>query len=183
MKTPFFVALAGADNAGKSSIAKVLCEQLVSRFKPHTQGGIFSFGTGVREELLACDASFSREEVFAKPTSPKVRVALRTLGEYRRASDSTYWVKKLAGEILPLLSNPSATVIIDDLRFVSEANFVIDNGGVIIYLRSEFDPTLPTFEELQQVAKLSSLYIKSKEESPAKLASRILELRQELGYL
>lgn len=65
----------------------------------------------------------------------KCRVPLQWWGtEYRRAQNPDYWVDKLA-ERISHNSSENQVFVITDVRFENEANYVRNNGGVMVRMR------------------------------------------------
>jgi hypothetical protein len=78
---------------------------------------------------LVVDAVLNAEpaEVYAKPTTPRMRALLQWWGtEYRRAQDPNYWIKQMRAK---LQATPRAAVT--DVRFPNEAALVREFGGEV----------------------------------------------------
>lgn len=61
-----------------------------------------------------------------------VRQCLQGYGtEYRRGQNSDYWVSEMNREILEARKQGKEIFLIDDLRFVNEAKYVINQGGYL----------------------------------------------------
>lgn len=72
-----------------------------------------------------------RKSVWAKPTSPEMRVLLQWWGtEYRRNQDSNYWTERLAERIANSLEN----LVISDIRTPEEVAVVREAGGEVWFV-------------------------------------------------
>jgi len=52
--------------------------------------------------------------------------------EIRRKQDLAYWTKQMKRRLNELQDNDCPGVVIDDVRFEDEAEFVKDNGGILV---------------------------------------------------
>ena len=149
------IGIAGADGAGKSTLAKALTLISLSE-RPVV---ITSFAQALREELIA-DLRLPREEVYAKPTPDHIRKALREHGAFRRRNDVNYWCNKLMAS----LDDDGRTLyFIDDVRFINEAHAIRKRGGIILFLgcADEF-ATEPSFAELWLVKQYADILLPAK---------------------
>jgi deoxynucleotide monophosphate kinase-like protein len=90
----------------------------------------------IREAMeILCISKGVKYDPFAKPEANdpygKQRELLQVVGMNRRAECPTYWVDKVAAEIEA--TNPQL-VLISDLRFLSEANWVRSQGGYTVHV-------------------------------------------------
>ena len=82
--------------------------------------------TGI-QNLLRDISEAGVDEVWAKPTSERMRRILQAWGtELRRTEDSDYWVKRAMGQI-----NTKDTFVFTDVRFRNEVESIRSAGGVI----------------------------------------------------
>jgi hypothetical protein len=66
-------------------------------------------------------------EVYAKPTTPRMRALLQQWGtEYRRGQDPDYWT-----EIMRERLSTVAAAAVSDVRFADEAELVRELGGEV----------------------------------------------------
>jgi hypothetical protein len=76
------------------------------------------------------------EEVWAKPTSDRMRKLLQWWGtDFRRSQDPDYWVKE-ALNVMAL----STRYVVSDVRFPNEVEFIRKHGGVIWRIDRETTP-------------------------------------------
>jgi hypothetical protein len=80
--------------------------------------------------LWGLDGADLAEEIWAKPTTPRMRKLLQWWGtEYRRAEDHHYWVRRL-GNVLA--SDKSGNdYVITDVRFEDEAFLIRQHWGEV----------------------------------------------------
>src|SRR6266705_2754477 len=127
---PKIIGLAGQMGSGKDTAAAYL----VDIYK-YTR---VAFADGVREEvtedLRRCSDGIPLEEVYAKPTTPRMRAILQRWGtEYRRAQDTDYWVKYASQKMKALQDQAkgAAAFAVSDVRFPNEAAMIREQGGVV----------------------------------------------------
>lgn len=203
---PHKIAIGGPDGAGKSTLLRRLSHYTSAIWNSEIPKR--SFGDEVREELLDLNFSkemyslygyllsleerderfsqglpvFRREEVYAKPTSARVRTALRDLGTVqRRAIDENYWVSKLESRIFcrtPDVESQMTSLFLnsgdlspnsygnDDMRFLNEALLFRQDGALLIYLDDyrPYDRSVPSYGELHLVKAVSHITICAKPE-------------------
>ena len=93
-------------------------------------------------------AQLERGEVFKKPTSDRARRVLQWWGtEYRRGQDPYYWLKSID-------LSPDGVVIVDDVRFPNEGDFLRGLGGCLLQITGRSDEAVPAHasEETQWLA-------------------------------
>jgi phosphomevalonate kinase len=113
------LGLVGRAGSGKDTIYKVISDIL----GPSKTVVRVAFGDAVKEEL-AEKYGLSVEEI--EEDKEMYRAELQAWGtEYRRAKDEDYWIKKLKPQ-LDLLYENADVVVITDIRFRNEADYVKD---------------------------------------------------------
>lgn len=127
------IGLTGYAGSGKDLVAALL------RMTDYVR---FGFADAVRNEVAAAHRGnnfptlpdliladwITMVDPWEKPTSPNTRRVLQWWGtEYRRAQDPLYWIKQLETR----LAYEPSKVVITDLRFLNEADFVERHDGVI----------------------------------------------------
>lgn len=162
------VAFSGPDGTGKSSLARVYETQLPESVP------ILSFANPIYEEVA--DYLGITEAELREPTvKNKNRPLLRAVGEQRRLEDPLYWVRAMQA----IIQREGYTrVIIDDLRFVTEAQMVKDSGGTLVYLDRQILPEEmknSTFQDLPQVADMADILVKAQYASPETMVSNLLD--------
>lgn len=136
------IGLAGKSGSGKDLIADYINERYsyqkiavadgirneVNSFLQvalGTEGAKFNFPKSFE---LVLNAYYSA--IWAKPTSPEMRVLLQWWGtEYRRAEDSDYWIKRLAERL-----DNDFHIVISDVRTPREVETVRAYGGEVWYI-------------------------------------------------
>jgi len=153
-------AIAGADGTGKSSLALSLRCKLNLKGKDTV---ITSFASGVYD-VVAKKWGVTKEYILKNKED--YRRELRKVGEERRKEDPQYWIKFLQNRLIEYdLGEGHDIVIIDDLRFAKEADFVKESGGEILYLDRSISPEEmkdSTFQELPYVCCQADRHLISK---------------------
>lgn len=133
-QAPKLIGLTGYAQSGKDAVSAFLRMVGYKRF---------GFADAVREEVAVAQKHnrfptplpdliladwITMVDPWEKPTSPNTRRVLQWWGtEYRRAQDPLYWIKQLETR----LAYEPSKVVITDLRFLNEADFVERHDGVI----------------------------------------------------
>jgi len=128
VKKALLVGLVGRAGSGKDTafclIRDLLRDKEVVRV---------AFGDEVKKEL-STNTGVSVDTIVAK--KKYFRKKLQYWGtEYRRSQDENYWINKIKKEV-DFLMGVSDLVVITDIRFSNEADFVKDRGGIIIKITS-----------------------------------------------
>lgn len=111
------IGLCGRMGSGKDTVGKILNGYGYERR---------AFADGVREEASLAFPELE-DEIWAKPTSQRIRILLQWWGtEYRRHQSERYWLDYLGRR----LGNDDKYVI-TDVRFLNEAHFIRNIGGEI----------------------------------------------------
>lgn len=133
------IAFTGARGVGKSTLANHLISKSDHKF------AIESFASPMKRMLNAMgvseynlyDPKGKQEEVewLGKTT----RYLMQTLGTAwgRELVDGQIWLKALKQRVISEYSGTDTIVIIDDLRFDNEAEFILENGGSIYSLHRD----------------------------------------------
>lgn len=129
------IGLAGKMGSGKDTVAEFLRPFGFQRFgfADALREEVADAIEGGRKDMPACLSAAAQEaflhapvsEVWAKPTTPRMRALLQEWGtEYRRTQEEHYWTRimreKLAG---------AERACITDVRFPDEAALVREMGG------------------------------------------------------
>jgi len=137
------IGLAGKSGSGKDLIADMLCEKYGYRK--------IAVADGIREECLqfiteglrfagwGCfdlPHTFSvvirafEEAVWAKPTTPEMRILLQWWGtEYRRSQDQNYWIEQLSSRL-----RNDELMVVSDVRLTDEMAVVRAAGGEVWFV-------------------------------------------------
>ena len=59
------------------------------------------------------------------------RTVMQQWGDYRRATDPGYWIRRLATTVEMARALGWTTVVLTDVRFVNEAHWLISQGGLL----------------------------------------------------
>lgn len=134
MNNKFVIGLSGKLESGKTTVAKLLWSKFYNKFE------LINFG-----DILKTESStmynypipwnythegkknlINHEDLPRKDMT--VREVLQWHGtDFRRSQDENYWVKKMQD----YLDFKQSNVIIDDVRFINEAEFVLNNNGFL----------------------------------------------------
>ena len=114
------ILISGKAEAGKSTLARMLKEQINSKGMPAVR---ISFGDAVKK--IAFQLGWDGNKDL------KGRNLLQLLGDGVRAYSSGFWVKKMISQIDSIPGN-EATIIIDDARYFNELS-IIDNLYPSVY--------------------------------------------------
>lgn len=112
------IGLCGKMGSGKDTAAEILA----ARYGYQR----VAFADGVREEAAETFPHL-KEEIWAKPTSKRIRILLQWWGtEYRRAQDELYWIKRLSRQM-----TFRGRYVVSDVRFKNEADAIKSAGGEV----------------------------------------------------
>lgn len=136
---PAYVGFAGRARSGKDTAAALMGLYGYSRL---------AFGDKVRDALLSLNPlvlgekgttvllstlleSYSWEQLKETPFQPHLRTLAQRMGtEVGRAIDTDIWVNQVKESIPPDVTR----IVIPDVRFQNEADFIHSNGGAVICL-------------------------------------------------
>jgi len=130
------IGLVGKAGVGKTTIANILVEKY---------GFVrLSFAAKLKEVAA---------EILGRPVDKsKDRLFLQSLGELGRMFDTSMWIRHVWRELHKLPKD--ANVVIDDVRYLNEAEFLRDHGFVLVRLYGRgysLDPELATHaSEIEQ---------------------------------
>ena len=123
------VGMCGKKGAGKNAVARLLTAAY--GFKE------VSFAYHLRLELLERFPELSMDDLTSVTTKELYRPLMQWYGtEYRRNQDVEYWVNKLRPEVTALLSQGNS-VVVTDVRFLNEINFVRNLGGINLWIAGD----------------------------------------------
>lgn len=133
MSAPLLIGLGGKKKAGKDTVCRILGELYPDTLR-------LAFADALKAELAAaCDVPISvveeKKDVF--------RLGLQWWGtEFRRGlSGPDYWVDQLKIRLdaarAMFAEKPGALIVVTDVRFPNEADFVRAEGGLLVQVRRE----------------------------------------------
>lgn len=124
------IALVGYYGVGKSTAARTLREKV--------NGKIFPIADALRIELVN-SGILTLKEAYDKPTTPRIREILNKYGQAKKEEmGEYYWISKWLNLILE--QSPFDTIIVDDLRFKCEYDYIInkvDENPLLIWVGTE----------------------------------------------
>ena len=114
------IGITGKKYAGKTTIAKMMAEY--SKFQ------IISFATSLKDMVVKASLLTHEEAFITKPEH--ARFLLQHIGTnlVREQIDPDFWVKKVGR----ILDRTVGNVVIDDVRFINEAEMIRSYGGSIL---------------------------------------------------
>jgi len=98
---------------------------------------IQSFASALKDMLVKADI-ITEQQARSQTKPPHVRELLQKIGTniIRSQIDEDFWVKKMADKVSTLDAlDGRKDVVIDDVRFINEAKFITDRGGVLILIQ------------------------------------------------
>lgn len=115
------IGLSGKMGAGKDAVAALLVMRGYERL---------AFADALRREveeaIITKAIDGEAGEVWAKPTTPRMREILQSFGMKRREQIPGYWVKKVEK-----MAKEVEMAVISDVRFADEAEMVWSLGGEV----------------------------------------------------
>ncbi len=121
MTTPRLIGIAGKKQHGKDTLAKYLLTQFPSSYR-------IGFADELKEEVAdACQVTVPEIE----KNKPLYRPILQWWGtEFRRNKEKDYWLKAME-EHLECFTE-AFIILIPDVRFFNEADFIKSRGGILL---------------------------------------------------
>jgi len=144
------IGISGKIGSGKDTFAELLAEQLHGKVERHALADklrlITEIISGVRmittHEVNKpfCNEiknySQDQKNIFIKHFNKTIGETLQLVGTelFRNNFDTDIWVKSLFNEELEVKLNNNKIIVIPDVRFINEANFILKEGGFLIRL-------------------------------------------------
>lgn len=132
-KLPLIFGIAGVARCGKDTLGKHLLNKLDKNKLPCLN---ISFASALKSDLDKFLLDKFKISAFTENNSEKdlIRPLLVTYGtEVCRKIDQDYWIKKIDKKVKSSIDN-KIIVVITDVRYENEANWIKQNGGFIIHL-------------------------------------------------
>ena len=124
------IGLCGGMKSGKSTVAQLFSLN-------HENVKVMSFATGVRCEV-ARGMGLPHTQFITDFDKETIRPLLQAWGqEMRNIMGEDYWIRLVEYRVNEVEQND--VVIIDDVRYLNECAWIIENGGVIIRLDCDED--------------------------------------------
>lgn len=142
------VGFSGKIGTGKSTAAKALVskfpEGMAKRvaygdlLKEEVSNGFkipldWCYNQNIKENVKLCMPEFLVHAGYCEPQTVRtLRQVLQWWGtEYRRAQDPAYWIKAMADRLAQMELDGVRCAVIDDVRFVDEAEYILHRGGQV----------------------------------------------------
>lgn len=148
------IGISGKIGSGKDTFAELFAEQLVGKVERHALADnlrlITEIVSGVRMTTTHeinkpfCNVirnyTQSQKNIVIKQFNKTIGETLQLIGTdlFRNNYDSDIWVKSFFNEQLNEKLNNGKIIIVPDVRFINEADYIIQEGGYLI--RLEGDP-------------------------------------------
>lgn len=140
------IGLAGADGAGKSTLASALLTALEDRYVSIHR---INFADPLRREVADLIQG-EYHQMFVKPTPDWMRNLLRGWGDYKRHLEEGYWVRQWMERLGPIPAQ--SLVLVDDVRYLNEARAIQSfDDGVVLFLDDAGRPDSDLLHELVEV--------------------------------
>jgi DNA polymerase III delta prime subunit len=153
VKNPKIIAFAGLARAGKTTAAKALAEYLNDPNRGDKWAEIVSFAAPLKNSLKSMG-------VHKENHPEQYRYLAQTIGATMRAVNTDWWVNLFDSYV----SQKSCDVlIIDDMRYLNELQWVIDRGGDVYFVDGSerlnlADPMYTHESETMAVQMTKSVY-------------------------
>lgn len=148
------IGISGKIGSGKDTFAELLAEQLVGKVERHALADklrlITEILSGIRMSIThEANKPFCNEirnytqgqkNIVIKQFNKTIGETLQLVGTelFRNNYDTDIWVKSFFNEEVDKKLNNGKIIIIPDVRFINEADYIIQEGGYLI--RLEGDP-------------------------------------------
>lgn len=118
------IGITGQKRSGKDTVADMIIKQLAPKISIK-----IGFADALKEEVAK---AVGKNRDFIEANKSHFRLILQGWGtDFRREMDGkNYWINKLGAKILAL--EKVDMVIVPDVRFLNEAQFITDAGGIMI---------------------------------------------------
>jgi len=148
------IGISGKIGSGKDTFAELLAEQLKGKVERHALADklrlITEIVSGIRMTTThEVNKPFCNEirnytqdqkNLVIKQFNKTIGKTLQLIGTdlFRNNYDTDIWVKSFFNEELDDILNDGKIIVVPDVRFVNEANYILQEGGYLI--RLEGDP-------------------------------------------
>ena len=145
------IGLVGHKQSGKDTCWSIICK-LSACYLTRCPCYRFAFADGVKREV-ATKLGTTVEHIETHKTDPLVRHVLQYYGtEIVREQNNNYWIDTLAQQVEKYKSfnGPCANVIVTDVRFLNEAKYIKDNGGLLFRIRRKLADDVLDFHQSER---------------------------------
>lgn len=175
------IGFVGKKGSGKSTACAMVAGDLPDVARLNMKDALVneikeSFPTLLAE--IGNNLGMSTKELFeTKPYPPYIRSLLQNYGtEVRRRDDTEYWINKWAS-LAEVMKASGFHIVVDDVRFLNEAEVVKRMGGIIVKLdREDLGDTDPHLSEMEMNQIKADYTISAKEGEHEKLRTELREL-------
>ncbi len=137
------IGFCGRAGHGKTSAAVALADW-IDRTRPDIQYSQLSFATPIRQAtMLICPEG---------KDDPNWRTFAQRIGEIGREIDPNFWIDKLKAEVPMMIEDRECKhhiILIDDVRFDNEAEWIWRMGGKLIRINRPTHPEFLTTKQLE----------------------------------
>lgn len=169
------IGIAGQMRTGKSTLARMLMLEMFADKSVQ----IKSFAEELRKEVAEAVFSHKRKNVahylFEQKESENksaIRPLLQAFGQAKRdLVDEDYWVDALVRNRMP-----TDVLIIDDVRHKNEADWILDNGGILIRLRAHEDVLIERGADSERLRHYSETAMQTPSQLETEYPHRVLTL-------
>ena len=162
------IALSGRAGTGKDTVANMLYELFVSdaderfvrlftrRFNGIERFTKLSFAEPIKDIISIMFPAINKEYLFGSSeyrkqiiegTNISIRELLQDIGEHYKKIDPLIWIKALDYKVKNCDSN---VIVVSDLRFIQEYNYLKENDFVLIRIIKETNSNMTHVSETQQ---------------------------------
>lgn len=134
------IGIAGFAGSGKTTMASLM----MGRLHKDCLMGVFPFAQPIKqtlaglfnEDIQLWESQKTKNNLVTGHTFTR-REAMRTFGtEWGRSLEPDLWIRIHATTISPYTSHTNFCIVVPDVRFISEAEYILDQGGEIIEILS-----------------------------------------------
>ena len=187
MVKSFKIAISGKANSGKNTLTSIIYEELS---KTHSiQGCDFknmAFADPIKEMVLMMYPQAQRHHLFGESvfrssfipgSNVTYRQALLDIGKLGRNHDNNLWVSNLKYRLKEynekqIKNNSSSIIIISDLRFINEVDYLENEGFYLVRLKRK-----------NNQLKINDISEKEQDSIPDSKFNTIISNDQDLYYL
>lgn len=166
------IAIFGMDGAGKSTLARAIRET-------HPEYKICPMAESLRIAIAKAGLA-TLEELWAKPTTPRIRSLLINFAKDERAANPDKWITEWVKLNSKRFTGIDQLAIVDDTRYINEFQYFKSRGFLTVYLDAPIDPALyqvaEYYQELPIIGTRCDLLYTSKESTPQRIAKSVLSL-------